>query len=230
MIIISNNLIPREAKFNLEKFGEVIYIETRGITYNEISGHPDVFLCQTDNGLICAPNIPKCIVEQLEIKKVKFEFGLSDVGFKYPETAKYNAVVTDEFIIHNLNDTDKKILDYGVDKVHIHVNQAYTRCNLFALKSNKFITSDLGIFNVIQNHNLEVLYLDPSNILLPGFKNGFFGGTCGKYKNKMYLLGCINSIEKPKEFLSFVNDDNFIVEELYQGPLYDSGSIIFLDD
>ncbi len=137
--IIADGRMPEEAKKNLKKLGDVLFLNPTEITYKSISAHPDIFFFQTEDGLIYAPNAPKRIVKELKKRKIKLTEGKKEVGKKYPETVPYNAVGIGDTLIHNLKHTDSTIL--SLYKNHIHVNQGYTRCNLLALNENAFITS-----------------------------------------------------------------------------------------
>ncbi|NQU35245.1 MAG: hypothetical protein HQ521_18620 [Bacteroidetes bacterium] len=229
MIIISNSTIPDKALNKLAELGGVISFITNGITYPAISGHPDVFFCQIDKLLVAAPNIPADIKNKLVKRKINFIEGSSAVGSKYPETAKYNAVVTDSYLIHNLKVTDSRIKELCSNRISIHVNQAYTRCNLLPLNNDRFITSDLGIYETLINNKLIALYVDPKQIKLPYFKNGFFGGACGVYKNKIYIIGSLIEMKGKNQIIDFLSDTNYNIVELYNGPIYDGGSLIFID-
>ena len=137
--IIADSRMPEEAKKNLKKLGDVLFLNPTEITYKSISAHPDIFFFQTKDGLIYAPNAPKKIVKELKKRKIKLTEGKKEVGKKYPETVPYNAVGIGDSLIHNLKHTDSTIL--SLYENHIHVNQGYTRCNLVALNENCFITS-----------------------------------------------------------------------------------------
>ena len=145
--IIADSRMPEEAKKNLKKLGNVIFINPTSVTYNSISSHPDIFFFQKDDALIYAPNAPKRIIKELKKRKIKLIEGKKEVGKKYPETVPYNAVGIENLLIHNLKHTDETILSSYEN--HINVNQGYTRCNLLALNENAFITSDVGIFNAV---------------------------------------------------------------------------------
>ena len=137
--IIADGRMPEEAKKNLKKLGDVLFLNPTEITYKSISAHPDIFFFQTEDGLIYAPNAPKRIIKELKKRKIKLTEGKKEVGRKYPETVPYNAVGIGDTLIHNLKHTDSTIL--SLYENHIHVNQGYTRCNLVALNENAFITS-----------------------------------------------------------------------------------------
>ena len=242
-IIIADSRMPEEAKKNLKKLGNVLFLNPTEITYNSISSHPDIFFFQKDDTLIYAPNAPKRIVKELKKRKIKLIEGKKEVGKKYPETVPYNAVGIGNLLIHNLNHTDETILSSYEN--HINVNQGYTRCNLLALNENAFITSDVGIFNAVNSQQTtdnslyppeslvetyvrtSILYIDPKQIKLEGQKNGFFPGCCGVWKNNLIVCGSTKNLKEKTELDKFLKDNNFNLIELYDGDLIDVGSIFF---
>ena len=227
MIIITNNNIPEHAFKQLEKYGRVLPFETSGITYPAIAGHPDVFFCSSGKHLIIAPNTPRKFKRALIDNRETYYEGQSEVGTNYPETAKYNAVVTEHYLIHNLQITDNRIKEMCADRKTIHVNQAYTRCNLLPLNNDSFITSDKGIYLTLNAIKFNVLYVNPGGIILPGFNHGFFGGACGVYKNKIFILGSLNKFPDGRKVEEFLTDTGYQIVELYNGPLFDGGSLMF---
>ena len=230
MKIIVNRDIPQEAMENLSQFGDLISISSSDITYNAISGHPDIFMCQIDDKLVVSPNLPSSIKEKMNEEQIAFVEGESIAGSIYPETAHYNAVVSENYLIHKLGVTDDKILEYCSHKKFINVNQAYTRCNLLPLKNDCFITSDKGIFSILKNNNLDALFVDPQQILLPGFNNGFFGGACGVVDNKVFIIGSLSKINDGNKIQEFLTNRSYEIIELYSGPLFDGGSVLFNND
>ena len=241
--IIADSRMPEEAKKNLKKLGNVIFINPTSVTYNSISSHPDIFFFQKDDALIYAPNAPKRIIKELKKRKIKLIEGKKEVGKKYPETVPYNAVGIGNLLIHNLKHTDETILSSY--KNHINVNQGYTRCNLLALNENAFITSDVGIFNAVNSQQTtdnslypheslvetygrtSVLYIDPKQIKLEGQKNGFFPGCCGVWKNNLIVCGSTKNLKEKAELDKFLKENNFNLIELYDGELIDVGSVFF---
>lgn len=227
MFIIADQRIPEQAKPLLEKYGAVLYLSSHGITYSSISGHPDIFFCEVDGTLVVAPNLSEDIKNKLKKNKVGYSAGKKPVGEKYPETAWYNSVVTGNYVIGNTSFMDQHIKDLADTREIIHVNQGYTRCNLIPLKNDCFITSDKGIEKVLLKYGLEVLFVDPEGVLLPGFKNGFIGGTCGVWQNKIFFIGSLQHFPKGQKVRDFIRDMEIV--ELYDGPLFDGGSLIFLE-
>ena len=226
MLILADKRIPEKAKNNLKKYGEVLFIETHGITYPAISGHPDIFFCNTENGLVIAPNIPENIKQHLQQKKIQFVEGSLKVGNYYPETAYYNAVVTDQLLIHNMKHTEAVVLSENETLQKIHIKQAYTRCNLISLDNTRFITSDKGIEKTLSERGYKVLFVHPKGIVLPGFEHGFIGGCCGIYDDSIFFIGSLNNFPEGDKIRNFIK--GFEIIELYDGPLFDGGSLIFI--
>jgi hypothetical protein len=228
MLIIADKRIPAKAKKSLAVYGEVIPFSTHGITYPAISCHPDIFLCKMNDDLIVAPNLPGEYKMIFQNYAVNFIEGEAAVGNKYPYTAKYNAVCTDKYLIHNFRYTDSAISDHATELDLIHSGQGYTRCNLLALKNDHFITSDAGFSRVLNGFGIKNLYVDPAGILLPCMKHGFFGGACGVHENKVFIFGNLNHFKDGKKVRDYLQSLSYEIVELYDGPLFDGGSIIFL--
>lgn len=231
MLILVDKRIPAEAKIELSDYGEIIDFESNDIVYDAISGHPDIFFCQTPENLFIAPNTPDVYKDILSKRKIKFTLGENYLGEKYPDTSFYNAVITDKFLIHNIKYTDKKIINATTDRIKINVNQSYTRCNLLDLGDNKFITSDLGIYKALKLiPTVSILYVNPDQINLHGFQNGFFGGCCGFYNNNLFIIGNLNCYEDGAKIKEFINLFHINLVELSDNQLFDGGSILFIEN
>jgi hypothetical protein len=228
MLIIIDKKIPSAAKENLSQYGEVVELMTESITYPAISGHPDIFFCQGPGKLIVAPNLPRAFDEKLTRDSVPILTGEFPVGENYPKSSAYNAVVTDKFLIHNFRYTDFTITRAFENHRHIHVGQGYCRCNLLPLKNDHFITSDDGIFKVMKHHSENTLKVNSNGILLEGHKHGFFGGCCGVFEDKVFILGSLEHYEDGKKVEAFLKELHYKIIDLYDGPLFDGGGIFFV--
>jgi len=228
MVIIVNKQVPEQAIKTLSKFGEPVLFETQNITYPQISNHPDIFFCIGNNQLIAAPNTPEKFLSLLKKNGVNTIIGGNPVGTAYPESATYNAVVTNRFLIHNLSITDPVVLKTFNHLEHINIPQGYGRCSLLPLTNNRFITSDRGIANALKQKGMDVLYVNPQGIILPGFNNGFFGGTAGVLNNQIFIAGSLNHYNEGEKVRAFLEQGGFEIIELYNDPLFDTGSILFV--
>lgn len=229
-MIIIDKKTPPAAKEKLVVFGELMELETSGITYPAISGHPDIFFCQTPAGLIVAPNLPGKYFSLLDQYKIKYGKGKAAVGKTYPQTAHYNAVVTSKYLIHNLNFTDPVLLKACKGLTPIHVNQGYTRCNLLPMNDDVFLTSDQGICNALIQQGKECHFFNPHRIQLYGFEHGFLGGTCGVFKRYLFSCGSMVHHEWGDKFEEIANTHGFEIIPLINKPLQDFGSIIFVEE
>ncbi|MDZ7742693.1 MAG: hypothetical protein U5Q03_13320 [Bacteroidota bacterium] len=229
MIIIADKKIPDEARNKLKGMGVLIELQTMDITYDSISGHPDVFFFQAGDKLVVAPNLPQAYKSKLQEMGIDYLSGEMPVGKKYPGTAFYNAVFVDNFLIHNFRYTDSRITQLAADAELIHVNQGYTRCNILPLGNKKFITSDQGIHKTLLRYNMDVLYVNPDEILLPGQKHGFIGGCCGIWKHKLFIIGNLNHFSEGNKIRKYVSETGLDILELYDGPLFDGGVFCLYD-
>lgn len=228
MYFIIDSKLSSKAKLLLQSFGDIIPFASTHITYEAISNHPDIFMCSTPQGLILARNTPTDLINQLEKFSIPFLYGSSDVKEKYPYTSRYNAVITDTYLIHNLKQTDEVILHACTSLEKIHVEQGYTRCNLLALKNNHFITSDKGIENELIKKKLPVLFVNSTDIELHGFKNGFFGGCCGIYEDTIFINGTLQKFNDGALVKIFLEKLHYNIIELDDSPLRDCGSILHI--
>jgi hypothetical protein len=229
MLILIDRKMPAVSKEKLQEYGKIVEFATEDITYEAISGHPDIFFCPSPSGLIVAPNLPEKYISKLKENKIRFSFGKLPVGKAYPESARYNSLITDTRIIHHPEISDAGILRLNSEKKPIHVKQGYVRCNLIALPNDSFITSDPGIKKSLQSHHLKVLFVNSSNIALDGFDHGFFGGACGIHNNTLFICGSLGFLKEKEEIKSFTEQAGMQILELYDGPLLDVGTILFLE-
>ncbi len=228
MIIIVDKKIPAGAQNKLRSLGEVVGLATSGITYEAVSGHPDLFLCPTPCGLVAAPNLPVHINEKLSSCGIKILQGSQATGKQYPQTAVYNALVTPEYIIHNTRVTDASVLRTCQGLTSLHVNQAYTRCNLIRL-GDMFITSDAGINKSLLYYGLNCHLVSSVDVSLEGFSHGFLGGACGVWKDRLFLCGSLRYFSGSEKLSRLVEQAGFELVELYDGPLFDGGGILFAE-
>jgi len=227
MLIIIDHKIPEQAKRKLSEYGEIMELQSKDITYNAISGHPDIFFCRAPEAMIAAPNTPEKYIGMLKKRKIPFRFGEKEVDIQYPGSAIYNAVITEKYFIHNLNISDPVVMGSLENHQQIHVNQGYTRCSLLPLKDDCFITSDSGIYKTLTDNNIDVVQVHPGGVKIQGFKHGFFGGACGIYDDKVFIIGSLDHFPEGEKVRAFLEKFEYEIIELYDGPLFDGGSIMF---
>ncbi len=229
MLIIHDNRLPEEAISNLQKQGECLSFHTKGITHEAIAGHPDVFFCPVNGKVIVAPNIPDTYMDFLSGKRIPFVLGEKAIDNNKYNATSYNVVISDKYVIHNSKFTDVSVLDETKDKIFIHVSQGFTRCSLMPLKEDCFLTSDKGIEKKLLENGLECYYFSPDDIVLSGFPYGFIGGSMGQYRNMVFIIGRLKYHSQGDKIECLFKRLNYEVVELYNGPLFDGGSLFFID-
>jgi hypothetical protein len=220
--------MPGTAKEKLATFGEVLVFATEDITYEAISGHPDIFFCPTPKGLIVAPNLPEKYFKILNQNGIGYTTGNLPVGKKYPESARYNALFACGKLIHNPDISDPDIQKLNPEVEIIRIRQGYTRCSLIPLPNHTFITSDRGIEKTLKQNQFEVIFVEPSSVKLESFKHGFIGGACGIHESSLFICGSLKYFKEKKSIEKFTARAGIQIIELYDGPPMDIGTLIFL--
>ena len=222
--------MPEKAVYSLRNYGELLPFITDGITYEAIAGHPDIFFCPMDNKLIAAPNVPESYIRKISgLCSSEIIKGATPAGREKEDSTCYNAVVTGDLIIHHSSYCDPVILRHKGNREFLHVPQPYTRCSLLPLKNGRFLTSDHGIEKALLVKGLSCLYVDPRHVLLPGFPYGFFGGCAGICQDKVFFSGSLQYHPQGGDIANYLRVSGYEVVELYPGPLFDVGAILFVE-
>ncbi|WP_282036588.1 DUF6873 family GME fold protein [Saccharicrinis aurantiacus] len=227
-LVLVDNRIISTVRNKLMPFAESIEgFKSKGITYNAVSCHPDVFIHQSKNSNIIAPNTPSKIVELFNKKHIPYQFGESTVGTDLIGSTPYNCITTEAAILHKKGFTDATILNINTNATFINLPQAYTRCTTLVLRHGLAVSSDHGVLKTLRTHNWEVLYFDPSDIRIIDHRNGFFGGCCGIFNNTVFTLGNLLLHKDGEQFRNFLTLHGFKLEMLSNEKLYDGGGILF---
>ncbi|MDD2632968.1 hypothetical protein EOM75_01965 [Candidatus Falkowbacteria bacterium] len=230
MLIIVDAKIPAMAKEALSAMGQLLELATDGIVYPAISGHPDIFFCRVGQELVVAPNLPAHYLEILVSHGIKTICGKNLLGKQYPASAHYNAVATQEYLIHHPAITDEVIKKLFINKKTLDVKQGYTRCNLMMMGEEHALTSDAGIGRVLEQAGIKTLLVDPGVVILPGFDNGFFGGCCGVWQDAVYVLAGRDGLAQSAETESFATSAGYRICWLTNEAPFDGGGIFFVDE
>lgn len=157
--------------------------------YDEISAHPDIQVAKIGDSLLQAPNA-NILLENAII-------GNSKVGAKFPESVHYNVCCIGDYLLHNLNYTDSKILELADNSnmTKVHVNQGYTKCSIAVTSNNSCITTDKQIYKTLLSLKIDCLYIEEESIRLinkfglESKMRGFIGGASTVIDNKFILFG-----------------------------------------
>lgn len=207
---------------------DVIKIPKDNNLYEAINGHTDIQLnILNKNTIIINKNINLSFKELLKTKNINFIESNSTLSSKYPSNISLNAYITDNYLVHNLKFTDKKILEYCKNKKTINVNQGYTKCSILPLREKVIITNDTGIYNTLKNEGFDILLLPFGDIELSGFNYGFIGGVGGMISNdSMAFFGSLDNYAFGNEVKKFLYKYDIKPIYLSNTKLIDRGSLL----
>lgn len=183
-LAVVDGRIPKDIEdFLFKKEIELIKTEKISCLYSAISYHPDIIMCHIgNNNIVVAKNIPNNIVYNLEKHGFNVIEGKNEVKGKYPLDVFYNVCIDKELVICNEKCVDEVLLDslISLNKKVINVKQGYSKCSTLIVNSGIFVTSDLGIHNILIRENKKSLLISPGYIDLFDMNYGFIGGASGK--------------------------------------------------
>ncbi|SHG97221.1 hypothetical protein SAMN02745245_00194 [Anaerosphaera aminiphila DSM 21120] len=214
---IKNALINKDLK--------LFYTKQNKALLEPINSHPDMLVRQlSKRELIC---------DKSNLSYYKSIFNDYDVlpttnylEEKYPRDIVLNYVVFKNYFIHNLNFTDKYVLNAYKKRNYkfINVTQGYTKCSVI-VGENSLITSDKIIYDKLKNLE-NILLIDHKQIILKGFDYGFIGGTSGLVNGEILFTGSLKKHSSYREIINFLELNNEKYYFLTDEDIVDFGSII----
>ncbi len=228
MKIIHDARLPKLAIEALANYGKLIPFYSEGVTDEALAGHPVIFCTPINNTLVVAPNAPVSFIEQLQYHNISFTLGISRVGVSKKDTAAYNIANGESAVIHNFSYTDPIVLKLLGDCTQIHTRQGLARCATLPLRNNHFITSDPGVAKKLKTTQISHLWVDATPILLPSIAYGCIGGCMGVYEDTVFIIGSLLYHPQGALIREYISQIHYKIVELYDGPLFDGGSIILI--
>lgn len=217
-------------KDKLKELGyTLIEIKQSEEVYPEISSHVDIFACKTGDKIVIEPT------QYVEMPKLKaFEQGIDNVEAEYPFDIKYNVCTIGKKAIHNFKYTDKKIQQELIKSGYelIQTTQGYTNCSVAVVDDKSAIVTDEGLYKILENQNIDVLFLnyEPDIKLLRkmGYsnKNGFIGGAIARLEDNIIVFGDLSKIDKENKIKKFIEKRNLNIIDFEGLDVMDYGGII----
>lgn len=200
--------------------------------YSAIDGHVDIQLAILDKykkEILIHKNMNNDFKKLLISKKIKFQETANSLHNKYPENIILNALILENYFIHNLKFTDSSLKKNQSYKTFINVNQGYTKCSCLPVTENALITNDPGIYNTLSNYGFDILLLPYGDIDLPGLEYGFIGGTGGMIsETSMAFFGSLDKYLYGNDVKNFLSKYNITPIYLKNSKLSDRGSLFTL--
>ncbi|MGL5416882.1 MAG: DUF6873 family GME fold protein [Clostridium sp.] len=211
---------------------KIIKMPKCDLVYNAINGHVDIqmaILNKKEKLILLQKDIPKYFLKHLDDLNISYILSKKSLSKSYPNNIFLNALITNKFLLHNLNFTDSTLLDYFKELTFLNIKQGYTNCSVLKVSDTAFITSDIKISNLLSDKGFDVLTVPPGDILLEDFEYGFIGGVGGLINDyTMVFFGSLNHYKYGLLIENFLKKHNITPIFLNDGPLIDRGSIFTL--
>jgi radical SAM superfamily enzyme len=228
-IAIIDPRIPIKAKVKLNKMGYYV----SGVPLHQklakpLKGHPDMMLFSNGREVIYEPCLEK-IATLLRDNGYECIKGEIINSHKYPKDIIYDACSIGKFIICHESKVEKHI--ENLKAKFIKVKQGYVKCSVVPIDEKHIITSDKSIYDkwAVGDRHACSLLIRPGYVKLPGYKTGFLGGASGVHKDKIFFIGSLKSHPDGQLIRDFIETKGKRAIELYNGQLYDGGSILFFE-
>ncbi|MBQ7703427.1 MAG: hypothetical protein IJT40_03535 [Firmicutes bacterium] len=208
-VIVSKDACPGLLKYLEEGGHEVMLFGPLEKVAPPVANHPDLIFCGISAGVV-------------------FQGDPERLSPKYPGDVIYNGCSTGEYFIHDLRVTDPGLLDM-VKRVGlrcVNVRQGYSRCSVLPVDGTSIITYDKGIDLACRAAGLSVLRIRPGHVLLPGYNEGFIGGTAGRVGDEILFNGDLSSHPDFGAIHDFISERDLGLKYFADHPLTDIGSII----
>lgn len=181
------------------------------------------------NKAVCPPE--SCAYYKNALSPYGFEIieGKRSIGRHYPSDSAYNVGIVGKKCFLNKSVCDELLYEILISEGYeiIEIRQGYSKCSICPIDEKAFITGDTSIAKAGEKAGLDVLLISNDGISLPGFSNGFWGGSCGMGDSDELLVnGEVDSLPSGKEITTFLKHRNIKIKNLKKGEVLDIGSII----
>lgn len=235
MLAIIDCRMPRSAQLRLSELGfTVIPLPPFSRLAPPVASHPDMLILPLGDRIYvhheyyCEASAPlHLIAEKSERKLCTVD---TNVAPKYPRDIGLNLFCLDKYLFGRVDCAPQPVLDYAhaLGYQSVFVKQGYAKCSTAVLDDRALITADPSISHAAKALGIDVLSVSPGGVSLPGYECGFLGGACGVWNRQVFFCGDIMTHPNGLAIIDFCHANGFGTVSLYNGPLWDVGSIFFL--
>jgi len=235
-IAVIDPRMPERAKMRLRQMDYyVVEAPLHPKLAGPIKGHPDMMMFSYGKKVIYEPHLEKHVGGGRDLPLLLRDNGYECIkgerikSGKYPHDIIYDAASVGKSIIRYNGKIERHI--ENLKAKFIKVKQGYVKCSIVAVDDRHIITSDKGIYDkwTVGDGRDRPLHIRPGHVKLPGYKTGFIGGASGVHKDRVFFTGSLKNHPDGELIRRFIEDRGKKVIELYDGDLYDVGSILFFE-
>jgi len=226
-IAVIDPRMPKQAKEKLKKLNYFIAeAPLRKKFHKPVQGHADMMIFRYKDTVVYEPGLER-IAELLRHNGYRCIKGECLESGRYPKDIIYNACAIGGCIIHYKGKIEKNIK--GIKAKHMPVNQGYAKCSIVPVDNKRIITSDKGIKETWEKKGGIALLVRPGYVRLPGYDAGFIGGATGENNRVVIFVGRLDAHPDSQTIKDFIKKSGKGIIELYNGPLYDVGTIFLFE-
>ena len=227
MLVFTNCQLSDEAVHTLKSFGHTpIPCPPHPALDPAIASHPDMLVFPTRDCILThADYIGALPALPLPVHGIG-----QRVGGQYPHDVLLNAARIGGFLVCRPDAVADEILQYAKQNglTLLPVRQGYAKCNLCAVSEHAAITEDASICKALQSAGVDVLYLEPGQVALPGYPYGFIGGASGSDGTHVFFCGDLTAHPKGELIAAFCQKHQKKPISLAGHALTDTGSLLFI--
>lgn len=222
---------PESECLELQALGfHVVLSEALDFLYEAVKGHPDLQFISACGKLICHRGISRAKAEELAALGVTITLSERALKLPYPGHIILNAAISDDLLVHRLQETDPAVLEACAGLKRVDVRQGYTRCSLAYVGKDSYVTNDDKIAKTLQKLEKNVLHLPYGDVQLEGFSHGFLGGCLSRVEigaeQLVLVTGDLDCYRYAEALTDFLRDIGVTPYSIGTGSLKDRGSII----
>lgn len=234
MVAIIDNRMPFSAKARLKEIYEVIELPPFSALDARVASHPDMLMFELDGKLFVCEQYYSEAKESIDkiIQATDLELMLTNdlLSAQYPHDVKFNAFVLKGAMIGNTSNISQEIKKHAnyLGIVQANVKQGYAKCSTVVL-DGAVISADNGICKTARELGADTLLVSSGGVALEGYDCGFIGGASGVCGNQVFFCGDITKHKDFESIATFCAAHGYEVTSLSDEPLYDVGTIMFLE-
>lgn len=192
--------------------------------------HADLSFCYLGSSVaVCAKGSYEYYSKKLKSFPIRLIEGDTAPDLHYPYDCAYNVAIVGKKMFCKVNITDKKLLSVAKEMGYeiININQGYAKCSVCPVDEMSAISADKSFCDAAQRKGVDVLLITNDTILLPPYKNGFFGGSAFMADgNTLVVNGSLSTHPYKSRIEAFLQKRNIVIVNAKEGNLFDFGSFI----
>ena len=195
-----------------------------------VASHPDMLMWSHGSRIITFADYAQTAKDVFDaLRGIGYEVLLTEKGPQkdYPYDVPLNCALVGKRVIANKNHVSELILKEGLQL--LHTRQGYAKCATVTVSDNAVISADPSVCRVAEKNDIDVLSICGGHIRLDGYDTGFIGGCTGVTDSEVLFTGDLSAHPDGKKIAHFCEDHGKRALSLTKEPLYDYGTVFFMD-